>query len=190
MPHRGRSTPLPPSPCSTAGLLPQDMTTGLLRACFCRVFHLPGHEDGTDMDTSLYFRVCTGWALGMPLLCVRAPQALSSSSLQTVEALDSLLQALVSSAGACSLLELQNILKVGLGDGWASAGRGHGHPPGQRSGGTTGRSSAPCCGHTSSFSPPSSCCPSPSSSRRPWRRGPWRGSPGWSPSSTPAPCPR
>eukprot|EP00075_Anas_platyrhynchos_P033801 XP_027323054.1 uncharacterized protein LOC113845019 [Anas platyrhynchos] len=149
---------------STARLLPPAMTNGLLRACFCGVFHLPGHEDGTDMDTSLYVR--------------------------TVEALDSLLQALVSSAGACGLLELQNILKVGLGKGWASAGRGHGHPPGQRSGGTTARSSAPCCGHTSSFSPPSSCCPSPSSSRRPWRRGPWRGSPGWPPSSTPAPYPR
>ncbi|XP_068550956.1 maestro heat-like repeat family member 5 [Anas acuta] len=62
------------------------MTNGLLRACFRGVFHLPGHEDGTDMDTSLYVR--------------------------TVEALDSLLQALVSSAGACGFLELQNILKL------------------------------------------------------------------------------
>ncbi|XP_071896084.1 maestro heat-like repeat family member 5 [Anas platyrhynchos] len=71
---------------STARLLPQGMTNGILRACFRGVFHLPGHEDGTDMDTSLYVR--------------------------TVEALDSLLQALVSSAGACGLLELQNILKL------------------------------------------------------------------------------
>eukprot|EP00075_Anas_platyrhynchos_P014945 XP_027304198.1 uncharacterized protein LOC113841721 isoform X1 [Anas platyrhynchos] len=71
---------------STARLLPPAMTNGLLRACFRGVFHLPGHEDGTDMDTSLYVR--------------------------TVEALDSLLQALVSSAGACGLLELQNIVKL------------------------------------------------------------------------------
>ncbi|XP_040425004.1 uncharacterized protein LOC121075611 isoform X2 [Cygnus olor] len=193
---------------SRAGLLPQDRKNGLLRACLCSVFHLPGHEDRRDMDTSLYFK--------------------------TVEALDSLLQVLVGSAGASGLLELQNILKVwlwqrlgfthavsslpqclvqagvpkagagpelalarlegrlgsnGKGAGPA-AGQGHGHPPGHRSGGTAGRTSVPCCGHTSSFSPPSSCCPSPSSSRRPWRRGPWRGSPGWPPSSTPAPCPR
>lgn len=232
VPHRGRSTPLPSSPCSRAGLLPQDRTNGLLRACLCSVFHLPGHEDTRDTDTSLYFKVCTGWALGTPLLPVRVPQPLSS--LQTMEALDSLLQVLVGSAGASGLLELQNILKVwlwqrlgfthavsslpqrlvqagvpkagagpqlalarlegclgsnGKGAG-ASAGQGHGHPPGHRSRGTAGRTSAPCCGHTSSFSLPSSCCPSPSGSQRPWRRGPWRGSPGWPPSSTPAPCPR
>ncbi|XP_035170280.1 uncharacterized protein LOC118159839 [Oxyura jamaicensis] len=95
---------------SRAGLLPQDGKNGLLHACLCSVLHLPGLEDGRDMDTSLYLRVCTGWALGTPLLRVRAPQALSS--LQTLEALDSLLQVLVGSAGASGLLELQNILKL------------------------------------------------------------------------------
>ncbi|XP_066859476.1 maestro heat-like repeat-containing protein family member 7 [Anser cygnoides] len=71
---------------SRAGLLPQDRTNGLLRACLCSVFHLPGHEDTRDTDTSLYFK--------------------------TMEALDSLLQVLVGSAGASGLLELQNILKL------------------------------------------------------------------------------
>ncbi|XP_040425051.1 uncharacterized protein LOC121075628 [Cygnus olor] len=71
---------------SRAGLLPQDRKNGLLRACLCSVFHLPEEEDTSNPDVSLYFK--------------------------TVEALDSLLQVLVGSAGASGLLELQNILKL------------------------------------------------------------------------------
>ncbi|NXK50632.1 MROH7 protein, partial [Chauna torquata] len=76
----------PLSPCSRAGLLPQDRKNGLLRACLCSIFHLPHHEDTRDVDAYLYFK--------------------------TMAALDSLLQVLVCSAGASGLLELQDILKL------------------------------------------------------------------------------
>ena len=68
----------------------------------------------------------------------RAPQPLSS--LQTVEALDSLLQVLVGSAGASGLLELQNILNVWL---WQRLGF-VGSLPRRKEGPTSGPLSAWC----------------------------------------------
>ncbi|XP_074951544.1 uncharacterized protein LOC142058283 [Phalacrocorax aristotelis] len=69
---------------SKAGLLLQEMSSRLLHICFCSIFHLPP-QDTQGPEASLYS--------------------------ETLATMDSMLQVLVSSAGALSILELQNILQ-------------------------------------------------------------------------------
>ncbi|OXB62607.1 UNVERIFIED_CONTAM: hypothetical protein H355_016814, partial [Colinus virginianus] len=71
---------------SSAGLLPEEWKSGLLRACLSSILHLPHQEDMKHRDAAVYT--------------------------ETMEALHHLLQVLVGSAGASVLLELQNILEL------------------------------------------------------------------------------
>ncbi|OXB58145.1 hypothetical protein ASZ78_006917, partial [Callipepla squamata] len=71
---------------SSAGLLPEERKSGLLRACLGSILHLPHQEDMKHWDAAVY--------------------------METMEALHHLLQVLVGSAGASVLLELQNILEL------------------------------------------------------------------------------
>ncbi|GAB0194588.1 maestro heat-like repeat-containing protein family member 6 [Grus japonensis] len=70
---------------SRAGLLLQE-TTNLLQVCFCSTFYLPPQEEPQGPKTSLYSK--------------------------TLDAMDSMLQALVHSADTLGILELQNILQL------------------------------------------------------------------------------
>ncbi|XP_037243121.1 maestro heat-like repeat-containing protein family member 7 isoform X4 [Falco rusticolus] len=71
---------------SRVGLLLEEKTSSLLQACFCSIFYQHPQEDTQDPEVSLYSK--------------------------TMAVMDSMLQALVCSAGTLGILELQNILQV------------------------------------------------------------------------------